>query len=52
MLLYNYTQIELNDVDVNKTLLNYKMNKPLIFTRSMMWEMETKKAWNPGNYIP
>jgi hypothetical protein len=48
----NYTQIELSDVDVNKTLLNYKMNKPLIFTRSMMWDMETKKAWNPGKYIP
>jgi hypothetical protein len=48
----NYTQIELHDVDVNKTLLNYKMNKPIIFTRSMLWDMETKKAWNPGKYIP
>jgi len=46
------TQITLDDVDVNKTLSFYITNKPLHFTRSMLWDMEKKKAWNPGNYIP
>lgn len=47
-----YTQIILDDVDVNKTLSFYITNKPLHFTRTMLWDMEKKKAWNPGNYIP
>ena len=47
-----YTQITLDDVDINKTLTHYITNKPLHFTRTMLWDMETKKAWNPGKYIP
>ena len=47
-----YTQITLDDVDVNKTLTHYITNKPLHFTRTMLWDMEKKKAWNPANYIP
>src|SRR5438445_1643442 len=47
-----YTQVILNDVDVNKTLSFYITNKPLHFTIAMLWDMEKKKAWNPGNYIP
>ncbi len=46
-----YTQIAL-DVDVNKAITFYSTNKPLLFTRVMLWDMEKKKAWNPGNYIP
>ncbi len=48
----NYTPIELDDVDVNKTLLHYVSEKPIHFTQQMLWDMEKKKAWNPGEYIP
>ena len=48
-----YTQIELNDVDINKVLSeNYILSSSLRFTRAMLWDMETKKAWNPKQYIP
>lgn len=47
-----YTSIELVDVDINHTLMHYITQKPLRFTKSMLWDMEKKKAWNPGNYIP
>ena len=47
-----YTQIELDDVDINQTLMHYTMNKPIQFTRKMLWDMEVKKAWDPGKYIP
>ncbi len=46
-----YTQIELHDVDVNQALLHYTTNKPVRFTREILWDMEKKKAWNPGKYI-
>ncbi|MBA2648303.1 MAG: hypothetical protein H0U75_01685 [Legionella sp.] len=48
----SYTPIELEDVDINKTLLHYTTNKPIAFTRKMLWDMEIKKAWDPGKYIP
>ncbi len=47
-----YTQIELDDIDVNRALTNYTTNKPISFTQVMLWDMEKKKAWNPGDYIP
>lgn len=47
-----YTQIELDDIDVNQTLLHYIAAKPVHFTKEMLWDMEKKKAWNPGKYIP
>ncbi|OGT69054.1 MAG: hypothetical protein A3J38_09715 [Gammaproteobacteria bacterium RIFCSPHIGHO2_12_FULL_45_9] len=47
-----YTQIELDNVDVNALLPFYHTNKPVQFTGTMLWDMETKKAWNPGKYIP
>ncbi len=47
-----YTQIELENVDVNGTLSHYRTDKSLHFTQEMLWDMETKKAWNPGRYIP
>jgi hypothetical protein len=46
-----YTAIQLDDVDVNHTLSFYNMEKPLHFTKTMLWDMEKKKAWNPANYI-
>lgn len=47
-----YTQVKLNDVDVNQALSHYITDKPVHFNRKMLWDMETKKAWNPGRYIP
>jgi hypothetical protein len=46
-----YTAIQVDDVDVNHTLSFYKLEKPLHFTKAMLWDMEKKKAWNPANYI-
>ena len=40
-------------VDVNKVLAQrYTMNPPRPLTRSMVWDMELKKAWDPKTYIP
>lgn len=48
----DYTAIQLEDVDVNRALMHYVTERPIEFTRSMLWDMERKKAWNPGLYIP
>ena len=49
----NFTQIELNDVDVNEIIKNhYVTDSSVQFTRTMLWDMETKKAWDPVSYIP
>src|SRR3990167_7224644 len=48
----NYTAIKLDDVDVNRVLSHYISEKPIAFTKTMLWDMERKKAWNPGQYIP
>jgi hypothetical protein len=47
-----YTIIQLADVDINQTLSNYTLSKPIHFTKEMLWNMEKKKAWNPEKYIP
>lgn len=48
-----YTQIKLDDVDINATLTKYYETPiPVNFTRKMLWDMETKKAWDPKTYIP
>ena len=47
------TRIELDPVDINGTLARYyHTNKPLRFTRTMLWDMEVKKAFRPDLYIP
>lgn len=47
------TRIELPPVDVNRVLTgHYQTGEPLTFTRSMMWDMEVKKAFRPDLYIP
>ena len=47
------TRIELCPVDINLVLArHYHTNKPLRFTRSMLWDMEVKKAFRPDLYIP
>jgi hypothetical protein len=47
------TRFELRPVDVNAVLKNrYRMNPEQTLTRTMIWDMETKKAWDPLTYIP
>ena len=47
------TRIELPPVDINRTLARfYRMDKPLRFTRTMLWDMEVRKAFRPDLYIP
>ena len=47
------TRVELPPVDINRVLASYyQTNEPLTFTRSMLWDMEVKKAYRPDLYIP
>ena len=47
------TRIDLTPVDVNLVLARYyRTNEPLRFTRTMLWDMEVKKAFRPDLYIP
>ena len=47
------TRIDLTPVDVNLVLArHYRTNEPLRFTRTMLWDMEVKKAFRPDLYIP
>ena len=48
-----HTRYQLPDTDINKVLAaRYTTGTPLTFTRSMLWDMETRKAAQPGRYIP
>ncbi len=47
------TRVELPPVDINLVLAKYyRTNEPLSFTRTMLWDMEVKKAYRPDLYIP
>ena len=47
------TRVELAPVDINRVLAEYyRTNRPLRFTRTMLWDMEVKKAFRPDLYIP
>jgi hypothetical protein len=47
------TRFELPPVDVNTVLKKrYRMSPEQTLTRAMIWDMETKKAWDPLSYIP
>ena len=47
------TRIELSPVDINLVLARrYRTSEPLRFTRTMLWDMEVKKAFRPDLYIP
>jgi hypothetical protein len=47
------TRFELPPVDVNKILKErYRLTPEQTLTRAMIWDMETKKAWDPLTYIP
>jgi hypothetical protein len=48
-----FTQIELPAVQVNRVLKEkYIASGTVELSRSMVWDMETKKAWDPLTYIP
>ena len=48
----NCTQFALPPLDVNKVLNeHYTVKPPIRLTRSMLWDMEMKKAWDPSTYI-
>lgn len=47
------TCCELPPIDVNQVLAeHYNTSEPFTFTRAMLWDMETKKAWAPDRYLP
>ncbi|MBN6054464.1 hypothetical protein JYK22_21160, partial [Nonomuraea sp. RK-328] len=47
------TRFEPPPVDVNRVLTEqYKASEPLTFTRTMLWDVEARKAWRPDIYIP
>jgi hypothetical protein len=47
------TRFELPPVDVNRVLKErYRISPEQTLTRAMIWDMETKKAWDPLTYIP
>ncbi len=47
------TRFELPPIDVNRILKErYRLSPEQTLTRAMIWDMETKKAWDPLTYIP
>lgn len=47
------TRYELAPVDVNDVLAaRYSVGTPLTFTRTMLWDLETRKARHPDVFIP
>jgi hypothetical protein len=48
-----HTPIELPPLDVNAVLQqDYILSEPVRLTRSLLWDAEAKKAWDPRRYIP
>jgi hypothetical protein len=47
------TSIELPPININEVLAeHYHTSEPLTFTRTMLWDMEVRKALRPDSYIP
>jgi hypothetical protein len=47
------TRYELAPVDVNRVLAErYDLAEPLVVTRTMLWDMEARKARHPDIFIP
>jgi hypothetical protein len=47
------TRFELPPVNVNRILkARYRVTPDRALTRTQIWDMETKKAWDPLSYIP
>jgi len=48
-----YTRAVQPEIDVNRVLHErYQTSEPLTFTRTMLWDVEQRKAAAPGAYIP
>src|SRR5262249_32753657 len=48
-----HTPIELEPLDVDAMLQqSYVLSEPVRLTRSLLWDAEEKKAWDPRRYIP
>lgn len=48
-----HTAIELEPLDANAMLPQYYiLSEPIRLTRSLLWDAEQKKAWDPRRYIP
>jgi hypothetical protein len=48
-----HTRFELPAVDVNRVLQErYTVDPDFRMTRTQLWDMEVKKAWNPLSFIP
>src|SRR5262245_22421663 len=49
-----YTHVELPPVDVNRVLRERYAVEPVgtAMTLTQLWDMESKKAWDPATYIP
>jgi hypothetical protein len=49
----DHTRFELPPLDVNDVLrARYTVEPALHFTRTMLWDMELKKSWDPARFIP
>ena len=49
----NTTRFELPEIGVNEMLAKrYDMKPQTNLTRSMIWDMECKKALDPSTYVP
>jgi hypothetical protein len=49
----DHTRFELPAVNVNKVLKDrYRLAPEKKLTRAMIWDMESRKAWDPRTYIP
>lgn len=47
-----YTTIAIPDTDVNEVIRqHYQIDVPFAYTRTMLWDMETRKAHQPDKYI-
>ena len=48
-----HTPIELEPLDVNAMLQqDYTLSEPVRLTRSLLWDADEKKAWDPRRFIP
>jgi hypothetical protein len=48
-----HTRIELEPLDVNALLQqDYILSEPVRLTRSLLWDADEKKVWDPRRYIP
>ncbi|WP_163506246.1 hypothetical protein [Fodinicola acaciae] len=47
------TRYEMRPIDVNAVLAErYEVSEPLVLTRTMLWDIEVRKARRPDIYIP